>query len=120
MVVSGKKSSDLKVAEIMTKEEVLKTVSPSGANHPQSHKLVLFCIRHRHLHHAPHSYLRSIRHNVPRRLISEFRGADTVLAAMELMIDHNFRHVPVVSLVWEYALVKAGHFHLTSSLSSTY
>ena len=31
VVVSGKKSSDLKVSEIMTKEEVLKTVSPSGA-----------------------------------------------------------------------------------------
>lgn len=50
VVVSGKSSKELKVSEIMTREEVLKTVTP----------------------------------------------ADTVLAAMELMIDHNFRHVPVV------------------------
>jgi CBS domain-containing protein len=50
VVVSGKSSKELKVSEIMTREEVLKTVSPS----------------------------------------------DTVLAAMELMIDFNFRHVPVV------------------------
>jgi len=50
VVVSGKKSTELKIHEIMTKEEVLKTVTPK----------------------------------------------DTVLAAMELMINHNFRHVPVV------------------------
>lgn len=53
MVVAGKTSKEIKVSEIMTREAVLKTVTP----------------------------------------------ADTVLAAMEVMIDNNFRHVPVVSVL---------------------
>lgn len=75
VVVSGKSSKQLKVSEIMTKEEVLKTVSP----------------------------------------------ADTVLAAMELMIDYNFRHVPVVSLRggargcsrWSACALRYGPLHFT-------
>jgi signal-transduction protein with cAMP-binding, CBS, and nucleotidyltransferase domain len=49
----------------------------------------------------------------PEHVLKTVAPGDTVLAAMELMIDNNFRHVPVVrgyfpcgvALLWAHALL---------------